>query len=113
MKLTDQSKIKDTQSWLKGLISLVVIMGLTWIMGLVIIDVDALLPLAYIFTIFVAFQGLFIFLIFIVFSKVVREALWKLWRICVNESDFLNEHFGTSHSKSSMVGDITYLTYLM
>ena len=69
-------------------------MGLTWIIGVLIVKVEALLPLAYIYTILVAFQGLWIFLIFVLFSPQVRDAYKKWWRVKVNESDFLSKHFG-------------------
>ena len=54
-------------------------MGLTWIFGVLIVEVDALLPLAYIYTILVAFQGLWIFLIFVAFPRQVRDEYFKLW----------------------------------
>ena len=68
------------RSWLKTLASLVVVMGLTWIVGVLVVEVKELVPLAYIYTIMVAFQGLFIFLIFVVYPKEVRDAYVKLWR---------------------------------
>ena len=68
-----------------------VIMGLTWIFGVLIVEVEELVPLAYIYTILVAFQGVFIFLIFVVFSKQVREAYAKWWKVKVNESDILSK----------------------
>ena len=77
-------------------------MGLTWIFGVLIVEVDALLPLAYIYTILVAFQGLWIFLIFVVFSPQVRDAYVKCWRAKVNESDFLSKYFGGG-AKTSMM----------
>ena len=43
------------RQWLKATITLVIVMGLTWIMGIAVFDA-ALIPVAYIFTIFVAFQ---------------------------------------------------------
>ena len=73
-------------------------MGLTWILGVLIVEVDELVSLAYIYTIMVAFQGLFIFLIFVVFSKQVREAYAKFTRAKVNKSDFLSRYFGFSIS---------------
>ena len=91
------------RKWLKSAISLVVIMGLTWIIGVLIVEVKELVPLAYIYTIMVAFQGLFIFIIFVVLSKRVREAYAKCWREKVNESDILSRYFGpmsTLKSKS-------------
>ena len=68
-------------------------MGVTWILGVFIVVFQELLSLAYIYTTVVAFQGAFIFLIFIVFSKQVREAYAKWWRSKVSESDFLTKHF--------------------
>ena len=69
-------------------------MGITWIIGVLVIEVEELFALAYIFTIFVAFQGLFIFVIFVIFSKQVRENYIKWWKAKVAESDFLSKHFG-------------------
>ena len=79
--------------WLKAAVSLTVVMGLTWIIGILIIEVEELCALAFIFTIFVAFQGLFIFVIFILLSKQVRENYAKWWKAKVAESDFLSKHF--------------------
>ena len=60
--------------WLRSVVSLVTIMGLTWVIGVLVFEVPALFPLAYIFTIFVAFQGIAIFVLFVLFDKPVREA---------------------------------------
>ena len=72
------------RSWLRTLVFLVVVMGLTWIIGVLIVEVEELVPLAYIYTIMVAFQGLFIFLIFVVYPKEVREVYAKLWKKKLN-----------------------------
>ena len=88
-----EMKAKDVKKWLKAVTSLVVVMGVTWIVGVLIVEVEELLPLAYIYTIMVAFQGLAIFLIFVVFSKKVRDTYAKWWRTKVNESDFLSKYF--------------------
>ncbi len=56
-------------------------------------EVPALFPLAYIFTIFIAFQGVAIFVIFVPLSKQVREAYSKWWRVKVAESDILSSYF--------------------
>ncbi len=61
--------------------------------GLLVFEVPALFPLAYIFTIFVAFQGVAIFVIFVPLSKQVRDAYSKWWRVKVAESDILSSHF--------------------
>ncbi|XP_064406830.1 adhesion G protein-coupled receptor L3-like isoform X2 [Halichondria panicea] len=92
-KQTHKDRIQKTKYWLKSSVSLVTIMGLTWIIGLLVFEVPALSPLAYIFTIFVAFQGVAIFVIFVPLSKQVREAYSKWWRVKVAESDILSSHF--------------------
>ena len=78
---------KHVKSWLKGLASLIVVMGLTWIIGVLIVEVEELVPLAYIYTIMVAFQGVWIFLIFVVLQKNVRDVYIKLWRTRTKTSD--------------------------
>ena len=55
-------------------------MGVTWIVGVLIVEVEALVPLAYIYTIMVAFQGLFIFLLYVLLSKQVRDAYTNWWK---------------------------------
>ena len=82
-------------------------MGLTWIVGVLIVEVPQLLPLAYIYTIMVAFQGVFIFVIFVPFSKQVKEAYSKWWRVKVSESDILSKYFGDKVLKSSSVSKVT------
>ena len=77
------------KSWLKALVSLAVIMGLTWIFGVLIVEVEELVPLAYIYTILVAFQGVFIFILFVVLDKKVRENYVKIWSL-IKESDLLS-----------------------
>ena len=71
---------KRLRNWLKVLVSLVVVMGLTWVSGVLIVEVEELLPLAYIFTIMVAFQGVWIFLLFVPLQENVRDAYVKLWK---------------------------------
>ena len=60
------------------------------------IEVEELFALAFIFTIFVAFQGLFIFVLFVLLSEQVREKYAKWWKTKVAKSDFLSKHFGES-----------------
>ena len=79
------------RSWLKTLASLVVVMGLTWIFGVLIVEVEELVSLAYIYTIMVAFQGLFIFLIFVVYPKEVRGSYVKVWRKNILTLDIFTE----------------------
>ena len=87
-------------------------MGITWIIGFLVIEVEALFALAYIFTIFVAFQGVFIFVIFVLLSKQVRENYAKWWKAKVTESDFLSKHFGDKKSLTSGTGLVSKLLKL-
>ena len=82
---------------MKASVSLTVVMGITWIIGVLVIEVEELFALAFIFTIFVAFQGLFIFVIFVLLSKQVKENYAKWWKAKVAESDFLSSYFGEKH----------------
>ncbi len=84
-----------------AIIPLVVIMGLTWIFGVLVVEVEALLPLTYIYTIMVASQGLFIFLAFVFFSKQAREEYIKWWRAKVKESPLLRKHLVAMTSTSA------------
>jgi len=58
MRGNENKNISLTIDWLKSIVPLVVVLGLTWIIGVVIVEVEAIVPLAYIYTIMVAFQGL-------------------------------------------------------
>ncbi len=69
---TESSKILG---WVKAVISLTVVMGLTWIIGLLVVELEELAPVAYIYTIAVAFQGFFILLVLVVFTEAVRNDL--------------------------------------
>ncbi len=64
--------------WLKAVVSLTVVMGLTWIIGVLVVERKELLPLTYINTIIVAFQGFFMFLVLVVFTKSVRDDISKV-----------------------------------
>ena len=60
--------------WLKQVITLVVVMGITWIVIALFFDVD-LIFVAYIMTIFIAGQGIIIFILFVPLSKQVMHVL--------------------------------------
>ena len=94
---------------MKASISLAVVMGITWIIGVLVIEVDELFPLAYIFTIFVAFQGLFIFILFVLLQKPVRESYAKWWKATVSESDYLSKYFGQTNLTSTLVSDLYHV----
>ncbi len=94
LKQTQKTKVQMVKGWLRSAVSLVVIMTLTWIIGIMILNVEVLLPLVYInYTIIVALQGCFIFLMFVVFSKSVRDAYKKWWNLTVRQSDWHHKWF--------------------
>ncbi len=72
------SESNQALKWLKAVVSLTVVMGLTWIIGVLVVEREELLPLAYIYTIMVAFQGFFMFLVLVVFTKSVRDDISKV-----------------------------------
>ena len=65
--------VQTVIGWLKSTVPLVIILGLTWIVGVLVMNVPEMLFLAYIYNIVVAFQGIFIFLVLVVMSKSVRD----------------------------------------
>lgn len=89
-----EMKRKEVKTWLRASISLLVVLGVPWIFGVVMVEEEKLLPLAYIYTILVAFQGVWIFLIFVAFSKPVRGGCIKLCRSKIKESETLSSFFG-------------------
>ena len=82
------------------------------------IEVEELFVLAFIFTIFVAFQGLFILIFFVLLQKPVRDSYAKWWKAKVAESDFLSKHFGENILTSSTLvnlklsDDVTFAHFL-
>ena len=75
-----QTKSSDVKGWLKAVITLMVVMGITWIIGLAVVEIEELLPLAYIFTIVAAFQGVSIYVTLVLLTKSVRDELIK-WTV--------------------------------
>uniref|UniRef100_A0A1X7UAB2 GAIN-B domain-containing protein n=1 Tax=Amphimedon queenslandica TaxID=400682 RepID=A0A1X7UAB2_AMPQE len=65
------------QHWIKSALSLTIIMGIGWI-GSVLFFSQRLLFIAYIMTIFIAGQGIIIFILYVPLSSNVREAYAKL-----------------------------------
>ena len=78
--------------WLKAVISLMIVLGLTWVIGLFVVEIEELTFLAYLYAIATVFQGFFLFLVLVVFTKAVRDEVMRLKRsqnVPVNQiSDF-------------------------
>lgn len=62
--------IIDCRHWLKVSISLTLVMGITWIIGLLAYS-KSLIAVAYFYTVFVAGQGILLFIILIILSQQV------------------------------------------
>ena len=110
-KMTEKNKMTSFVNWFKAACSLTIVMGITWIIGIILVVTEGLLFLVYIYTIMVAFQGVFIFLLYVILSKAVKDAVTKWWTVQVNESDILNKYFGEKLSSiSASVSIIIYHT---
>ena len=97
---------KHVKSWLKVLASLIVVMGLTWIIGVLIVEVEELVPLAYIYTIMVAFQGVWIFFIFVVLQEQVRSNYHKLCRTLTRTTE---KHYSLTGSSKVFIPFDSYV----
>ena len=102
---------KDIGSWLKAMVFLLVVMGLTWILGVLVVNVKALLPLTYIYIIMVAFQGLSIFLSVVIFQPSVRNEFVRWWKN-VKMLDRLSNCFTKSSNDTTTLFS-TVKVYLM
>ncbi len=107
-KRKEISKISNMKHLLKHALLLTVIMGLTWIFGLLIIEEPNLLPFVYVFSILVAFQGTFIFILFVLLSKSVRDTIIKQWKVQVNQSQFLRKYFGEKLTSTNQVRNVYF-----
>ncbi|XP_043554589.1 adhesion G protein-coupled receptor L2 isoform X14 [Chiloscyllium plagiosum] len=67
------------KSWVLGAFALLCLLGLTWGFGLLFINEESIV-MAYLFTIFNAFQGMFIFLFHCALQKKVRKEYSKCFR---------------------------------
>ncbi|XP_078075345.1 adhesion G protein-coupled receptor L2-like [Mustelus asterias] len=75
----DSSRLENIKSWVLGAFALLCLLGLTWGFGLLFINEESVV-MAYLFTIFNAFQGMFIFLFHCALQKKVRKEYSKCFR---------------------------------
>nr|XP_015211204.1 PREDICTED: adhesion G protein-coupled receptor L2 isoform X4 [Lepisosteus oculatus] len=75
----DSSRLENIKSWVLGAFSLLCLLGLTWSFGLLFIN-ESTIVMAYLFTIFNAFQGMFIFIFYCVLQRKVRKEYSKCFR---------------------------------
>ena len=105
-KIKENNKTTSFANWFKAACSLTIVMGITWIIGIFLVVSEGLLFLVYIYTIMVAFQGVFIFFLYVILSKSVKDAVTKWWKVRVNESDTLNKYFGEKLASSPVTVSI-------
>ncbi|XP_039591944.1 adhesion G protein-coupled receptor L2 isoform X6 [Polypterus senegalus] len=77
----DSSRLENIKSWVLGAFSLLCLLGVTWSFGLLFIN-ESTIVMAYLFTIFNAFQGMFILIFHCVLQKKVRKEYSKCFRHC-------------------------------
>ncbi|KAK7481932.1 hypothetical protein BaRGS_00026840 [Batillaria attramentaria] len=68
---------------LRRAIGVAVLLGVTWVFGLLSIDDTSQVVFNYLFAVFNSLQGLFIFLFYCVFNKNTRAAWQRCFRTCV------------------------------
>ncbi|XP_074077925.1 adhesion G protein-coupled receptor L2 isoform X5 [Macrotis lagotis] len=75
----DSSRLENIKSWVLGAFSLLCLLGLTWTFGLLFINEETVV-MAYLFTVFNASQGVFIFIFHCALQKKVRKEYGKCFR---------------------------------
>nr|KAG5695717.1 hypothetical protein BaRGS_004462 [Batillaria attramentaria] len=81
--LTDKQETSQAAQKLRRAIGVVVLLGLTWVFGLLSIEDTSQIVFNYLFAIFNSLQGLFIFLFYCVFNKNTRAIWQRCFRTCV------------------------------
>ncbi|XP_053169429.1 adhesion G protein-coupled receptor L2 isoform X15 [Hemicordylus capensis] len=75
----DSSRLENIKSWALGAFALLCLLGLTWSFGLLFVNEETIV-MAYLFTVFNAFQGMFIFIFHCALQKKVRKEYGKCFR---------------------------------
>ncbi|KAK3533163.1 hypothetical protein QTP70_012415 [Hemibagrus guttatus] len=86
----DSSRLENIKSWVLGAFALLCLLGLTWTFGLLFINSESVV-LAYLFTIFNTFQGMFIFIFHCLLQK--KSRIRRMWNDTVrkqSESSFIS-----------------------
>ncbi|XP_041446247.1 adhesion G protein-coupled receptor L2 isoform X13 [Xenopus laevis] len=75
----DSSRLENIKSWVLGAFALLCLLGLTWSFGLLFVNEETVV-MTYLFTVFNAFQGMFIFIFHCALQKKVRKEYSKCFR---------------------------------
>jgi hypothetical protein len=76
----EKSKLLDIKYWLKCILSLTIVMGISWIANILFFT-EELIFIAYIMVIFIVCQGIIIFIMYVPLSKHVRDAYIRWWEV--------------------------------
>uniref|UniRef100_A0A3B5M369 Uncharacterized protein n=1 Tax=Xiphophorus couchianus TaxID=32473 RepID=A0A3B5M369_9TELE len=95
----DSSRLDNIKSWALGAIALLFLLGLTWAFGLLFINENTVI-MAYLFTTFNAFQGMFIFIFHCALQKKVHKEYSKCLRhsYCCSRSSTNSSHGSLKNS---------------
>ncbi|TRY90824.1 hypothetical protein DNTS_009002 [Danionella cerebrum] len=95
----DSSRLDNIKSWALGAITLLFLLGLTWAFGLLFINENTVI-MAYLFTTFNAFQGMFIFIFHCALQKKVHKEYSKCLRhsYCCSRSSTTSAHGSLKNS---------------
>uniref|UniRef100_A0A663E199 Adhesion G protein-coupled receptor L2 n=1 Tax=Aquila chrysaetos chrysaetos TaxID=223781 RepID=A0A663E199_AQUCH len=86
----DSSRLENIKSWVLGAFALLCLLGLTWSFGLLFIN-EGTVVMTYLFTVFNAFQGMFIFIFHCALQK--KSRIRRMWNDTVrkqSESSFIS-----------------------
>uniref|UniRef100_A0AAQ6IP52 Adhesion G protein-coupled receptor L1a n=1 Tax=Anabas testudineus TaxID=64144 RepID=A0AAQ6IP52_ANATE len=95
----DSSRLDNIKSWALGAIALLFLLGLTWAFGLLFINENREI-MAYLFTTFNAFQGMFIFIFHCALQKKVHKEYSKCLRhsYCCSRTSTASSHGSLKNS---------------
>uniref|UniRef100_A0A8C1R3V4 Adhesion G protein-coupled receptor L1a n=1 Tax=Cyprinus carpio TaxID=7962 RepID=A0A8C1R3V4_CYPCA len=95
----DSSRLDNIKSWALGAIALLFLLGLTWAFGLLFINENTVI-MAYLFTTFNAFQGMFIFIFHCALQKKVHKEYSKCLRhsYCCSRTSTTSSHGSLKNS---------------
>ncbi|XP_077556832.1 adhesion G protein-coupled receptor L1-like isoform X1 [Haemaphysalis longicornis] len=86
--LVDKSTAEKVKSWLRGTFILLPILGITWLLGFLMLGSNSLYKTgAYIFTIFNSFQGLGIFVCHVLLNQKTRREVLKTFSSMLSNSE--------------------------
>uniref|UniRef100_A0AAQ5ZN74 Adhesion G protein-coupled receptor L1a n=1 Tax=Amphiprion ocellaris TaxID=80972 RepID=A0AAQ5ZN74_AMPOC len=95
----DSSRLDNIKSWALGAVVLLFLLGLTWAFGLLFINENTVI-MAYLFTTFNAFQGMFIFIFHCALQKKVHKEYSKCLRhsYCCSRTSTNSSHGSLKNS---------------